>query len=125
VKPTATADVAIGSLQIGGKAEFLNILAGFDETSLIVTQQLHPGVNGNAQIRSVKIGATAAGVNIVAGVLPGMDGKFGTEDDAPYGDMTDRIDPLIGKLTVVGSGLPQALRTTRLLSLRIVSSRHR
>jgi hypothetical protein len=103
-KPGAT-DIAIGGVQIGGRAEFLNILAGFDETTLVISQQIHPAVNGNAQIKCVRIGGTAMGVNIVAGVLPGQDGKFGTQDDAAFGDVIDVTDPLIGKVTVVGQWL--------------------
>ena len=38
-------------------------------------------------------------------MLRGRDGKFGTQDDAPFGDVIDATDPLIGKVTVVGQWL--------------------
>ena len=105
LRPTTTTDIAFGTIQISGRAEFVNILAGFDETAALITQQIPPGVNGNAQIKSIRIGGTAAGVNVVAGVLPGADGEFGTDDDSSYGDFTDGIDPVVGKLTVAGQWL--------------------
>ena len=74
---TATIDVAIGKISIGGRAEFTSILAGYD-TALAL-------VNGNAQIGSVKVGGDWIAGNIVAGVRDGGVAGFGDAGDTIIG----------------------------------------
>jgi hypothetical protein len=72
---TATKDVAIKSLTVGGRVEFANILAGygFDLTPR----------NADAQIGAVLVKGDWIASNLVAGVVAGGDTFFGTSvDDA-------------------------------------------
>jgi hypothetical protein len=73
--PTATADLAIASLTVGGRVERANILAGYN---LI----LDP-VNADAQIGPAVVGGDWIASNLVGGVAAGDDGYFGTDDDVP------------------------------------------
>lgn len=72
--PTATTDVAIGTLTVNGRAEFAQILAG-----------VFPGgaanQNADAHITNVTIGGDWISSSISAGVLAGVDAKYGTADD--------------------------------------------
>jgi len=74
VTPTVTTDVAIGTLTVNGRAEFAQILAG-----------VFPGgaanQNADAQITNVTIGGDWISSSISAGVVAGVDAKYGTADD--------------------------------------------
>ncbi len=107
---SAKSDIAIRSVTVGGKAEFADILAGYstDTSSNLLGQPL----NADASIGAVKIGTTISSSNIVAGVVAGADGKFGTSDDARISGSgtTDRLD-LVSKISSViinGAVVPAA-----------------
>jgi hypothetical protein len=70
--PTSGIDLAITSLNVGGKVEYLNLLAGYAISGLR---------NADASIGVVKIGKTLRSSNLVAGVDDGADNLFGTLDD--------------------------------------------
>jgi hypothetical protein len=73
--PTATTDLAIGRISIGGRVERAQILAGYS-VSLVP-------VNGNAQIGAVAVGGDWAASDLIAGVQDtGGDGFFGGPNDA-------------------------------------------
>lgn len=71
--PGATADVAIGSVTIGGRVERSLIGAGYSPDFL--------GLNADAQIGKVSVGGDWIASSILAGINPGGDGKIGTADD--------------------------------------------
>jgi hypothetical protein len=84
--PTATTDVAIGSLRVLGRIELGNILAGFDAGGI--------ARNADAQIGTVNIGGDWIGSNIVAGAvnlgtdnLPG--GLGSNADNVNFGNIND------------------------------------
>jgi hypothetical protein len=109
---TGSNHVAIGNLTIEKNAEFLDVLGGYS-TGASLTKLLGNLVSTDAVIDNVTIGGKAANtgnvnaVNIVSGVAPGTDGRFGTEDDA-FGAGSGVInDPkllaTISKVTIKGS----------------------
>jgi hypothetical protein len=71
-EPTATTDLAIASLTVGGRVEFADILAGYNTN-------LDP-VNADAQVGAVVVGLDWIASNLAAGVEAGTDGFFGTAD---------------------------------------------
>jgi hypothetical protein len=73
LNPTATADVAIGTVKIGGDTAFLSILAGYT--------QFGTPVNPDAQIGSVSVAGNWEDGDIAAGVVSG-DAFFGNAADA-------------------------------------------
>jgi hypothetical protein len=85
--PTATTDLAIGRLSIGGRAERMNVLAGHQVSG-------EPS-NGNAQIGTVTVGGDWLASNLVAGVenygANGKDDAPGGDDDINFGDGRDHI----------------------------------
>lgn len=97
--PTATSDVAIGSLRVFGRVEFAKILAGvgpYDSYGV--------PTNADAQIGSVSVGLDWIASSIAAGVVPGPEG-FGTGDQKMYGaDVKDiqGIFSTIRSLTIGG-----------------------
>lgn len=76
VKPTAKADVAIGSLTVGGHVTLSNILAGYSPAPA--------PVNGGAQIGTVSVAGDWSQSNLVAGAMNAMSGNknFGNANDA-------------------------------------------
>jgi hypothetical protein len=72
--PLPTKDVAISSLTIGGRIENARILAGYDV--------LGNARNADAQIGRVSVGGDWIAATMTAGGSIGMDGTFGTSDDA-------------------------------------------
>jgi hypothetical protein len=84
--PDATTDIAIGKVTIGGRAEFSQILAGYDT-------DLNPE-NADAQIGAVTVGGDWIASNIVAGAMNlGVNdapGGSGVEaDNVNFGDAHD------------------------------------
>lgn len=73
--------VAIGNLTIAGKAEYLDILGGYGGGATASSPRGNL-TNADVVIKSVAIDGDVRGINIVAGVAAGTDGKFGTSDDA-------------------------------------------
>jgi hypothetical protein len=103
-----TTDLAIGSISIGGRVEFADILAGYDTN-------LNP-VNGDAQIGAVTVGGDWAGSNLVAGAMNAASGntKFGDANDASIGAGTLGIIGSITSITVKGLvfGTPDGVSNT-------------
>jgi hypothetical protein len=81
--PTATKDVAIGKLTIGGRAEWMNVLAGYASNT-------NP-INGNAQIGPISIGGDLVASNLVAGVRDINHDGFGNADDVIIGNLSNSI----------------------------------
>ncbi len=73
VVPSATSDVAIGSVLVTGNVSNSSILAGEDVTGA--------GVNADAQIGRVRVIGNWTASVLAAGVEQGTDGMFGTSDD--------------------------------------------
>ena len=81
--PTATKDVAIGKLTIGGRAEWMNVLAGYASNT-------NP-INGNAQIGPISIGGDLVASNLIAGVRDVNHDGFGNADDVIIGNLSNSI----------------------------------
>jgi hypothetical protein len=98
--PTATADVAIGSLRVLGRVEFGLILAGVDRFGI--------PRNADAQVGAVSVGGDWVASSLAAGVLS-TNGNFGDGDDARMSgpDVKDRAGLLsrIASLTIGGQAL--------------------
>jgi hypothetical protein len=90
--PTATKDVAIGKLTIGGRAERMSVLAGY--ASNLNT------INGNAQIGTISIGGNLVASNLIAGVRDFNGDGFGNADDIIIGNLPNSIAKIAG--TAVG-----------------------
>jgi hypothetical protein len=71
--PGAGQDLAIGSLTVGGRIKFAQILAGYD---LAASPK-----NADASVGPVRVGTNWIGSTLVAGTSAGADGFFGTADD--------------------------------------------
>jgi hypothetical protein len=101
VAPTATVDLAIRSLTVGGRVESTLILVGYSGSL---------GQNADAQIGAVKIGGDWISSSLIVGASPGGDGLFGTADDAKLsGSVKDdapisRVASVAIKGLVIGSG---------------------
>ena len=80
-----TTDVAIGSITVGHRVEFANILAGYDQTL--------NAVNPDAQIGTVNVGGNWVASNLVAGVknLGADNADGGGDDNINYGDIHDAL----------------------------------
>lgn len=72
--PGATSDVAIGSITINGNVSDSLIAAGYNEFGA--------EANADAQVGAVQVDGTWTASSLVAGISAGMDGLFGTADDA-------------------------------------------
>ena len=72
--PPATSDIAIAKLTVNGRVEFGRIWAGVNSSE---TPE-----NADAQIGSVVIGGDWISSDMVAGAVAGVDGFYGTADDA-------------------------------------------
>ncbi len=104
--PSATSDLAIGPITVGGRVEFANILAGYN-TSL-------SAVNRDAGISLVNVGGDWAASNLVAGVMNlGADGLAGgsgvNADNTNFGDGFDTpipggTVPIIAKIAGIKIG---------------------
>ncbi len=79
---TATTDLAIGKISIGGRVEHAQILAGYKSGGL-------PGgslpTNGNAQIGAVSVGGDWIASDLIAGVQDGGTAGFGDVGDTIIG----------------------------------------
>ncbi|MHA3770507.1 beta strand repeat-containing protein [Verrucomicrobiota bacterium sgz303538] len=99
VAPTKGLDVAIRSLKVSGGVDFLRVLAGYDLTLT--------GLNADASINSIFVGADWRASTVLAGVTTGADGFAGTEDDAKFGPGggvrdTAEIFSTIARITIKG-----------------------
>jgi hypothetical protein len=77
VDPPPGQDLAIASLTVLGRVEFVDILAGYSIPLF--------AVNGDAQIGAVQVGGDWVSSNLTAGVEGGPDGRTGTADDRRAG----------------------------------------
>ena len=104
VLPTATTNLAIGSLSVGGRMTYTNVEAGYNLAGT--------AVNGDAQIGTVLVTGDMIASNIVAGISNGGDGKFGDGNDALVAGTSAAILAKIGSVSVGG----QALGTPSIIS---------
>lgn len=75
-----TSSIAINKISISGDVSYTEILAGYDADPTVVDPRGTP-ISGDASIGTVTIGGSIKAVSIVAGVLAGDDGDFGSDDD--------------------------------------------
>jgi hypothetical protein len=97
---TATTDLVIRAVKVGGNVDRADILAGYGtDTSVLL---IGDPTNADASIGSVKVGGTLSATNIVAGVVPGTGGFFGDTNDVRISGLgtTDRFE-LISKISSV------------------------
>jgi hypothetical protein len=90
--------LAIGSIKIGGSGEHAEILAGYDRAG--------PPVNADAGIGRVLVGRNWIASNLIAGATAGIDGLFGTDNDAPISrdsSLVARIASILIKGTAMGT----------------------
>jgi hypothetical protein len=105
--PSATADMAIGSVRVLGNVEYGFIRAGFDLNGY--------AMNADAQIGTVTVGGDWIASNLVAGANPGGDGWYGNSDDYKMkGVAVDQPtrSSRIASLTIAGEalGTPDGVR---------------
>ncbi|HEV7403389.1 MAG TPA: hypothetical protein VGO11_10695 [Chthoniobacteraceae bacterium] len=108
LKPTAKADLAIGSLTVGGHVSLLNVLAGFTPALT--------AVNGGAQIGAVTVTGSWSQSNLVAGAMnaTSTNKNFGNANDAaiPTGSAASIAKIASIKIGGVISGSPAATSAT-------------
>jgi hypothetical protein len=117
---TGSNHVAIGKLSIGGNAEYLDVLGGYSATGVAAGNRLGNLVSVDALIKQVTIAKNVNALNIVSGVAPGADGRFGTSDDA-FGAGTNVINDVkflatIAEVTIKGSVAENPMPTESLRS---------
>jgi hypothetical protein len=93
--PTATTDVAIGSLRVLGRVEFARILAGVDYNGA--------AKNADAQIGTVSVGGDWIASSMAAGAVPGALG-FGEGDSKMSGAGVKDEAAISSKITRVTIG---------------------
>lgn len=74
----------IGNVKIGGSVSHAQLLAGFTSGQV--------AVNADATIGPVKVADNWIASDMVAGIDPGLDGDFGTADDAPATSVLPFVD---------------------------------
>jgi hypothetical protein len=97
--PTATQDLALGSIKVKGSLAYASIGAGYDASTFTP-------VNGSAQIGSVSIGGDWIASNLAAGAAAGPDGLAGTPDDihiAGGGTASAKIASIVIKGRALGT----------------------
>jgi hypothetical protein len=97
------ANIAINSLTIGGAAEYLDVLAGYNSSvsTTTVGGQLGSPMTGSAQINSVLFKSSIAATNIVAGAVSDpATGEFGTSTNTLISAGTT---PSIANVTIEGA----------------------
>jgi hypothetical protein len=101
VPPSSAPGVALASIHIGGRVQYADIRAGWDESTF--------GLNADAQIGSVTVDGDWIASSISAGVTPGADGYFTTADDATLSgpNVTDlaNVSSRIASVTIGGQAL--------------------
>lgn len=97
--PSATSNVAIKSVTIGGRVEQAQILAGYTSTQFLT------GTNGDAQIGAVKVGGDWIASRLVAGTDEGGDDVPGSADDTFLGGGSAAIVSKIASITIKGQAL--------------------
>ncbi|HEX3151618.1 MAG TPA: hypothetical protein VHR66_26325 [Gemmataceae bacterium] len=89
-------DLALGKLNVRGRVEYAQILAGYDPTG--------GGVNADAQVGSVSVGGDWVASSLVAGALA-TNADFGDADDAAIVGGNSAIVSKIGKVTIRGQAI--------------------
>lgn len=99
--PPATADVAIGRLNVLGRVEYARIVAGWTPQSVVQ--------NADAQIGTVIVGGDWIASNLAAGAVPGIDGYFGNNDDQKISGNfvkdSATVNSRIASITIAGQAL--------------------
>ena len=100
--PVGTVDKAIGTLTVNGKAEFAQILAGYDRTGA--------AKNADAQIGTITIMGDWIASSIAAGTSPGAGGFYGdaaTDAKMSGGSVKDDVNVFssIGSITIGGQAM--------------------
>lgn len=93
--PTAMTDVAIAKITVTGDVVRANVLGGFNTAG--------SGVNVDAQIGAISVGGDWVESVVSAGVLVGMDQKFGTIDDLPIAEAS-QLPNVFAKIASVKIG---------------------
>jgi hypothetical protein len=97
--PTATQNLAIGKIKIGGDVVSTRIIAGVD--------LLYAYVNGDAQIGPVKIAGDWVASSLAAGIDPTEGGNFANDDDIVIpGGTIGRIASIQVTGLIIGSDTP-------------------
>jgi hypothetical protein len=95
VAPTPTSNMAIGKINIGGRVENAQIIAGYDFD--------FGANNGNAQIGAVSVGGDWIASSIVAGIQNSIDSlHFGDGHDSVIGGVANSIAK-IASITIGGT----------------------
>jgi hypothetical protein len=102
---------AIKSLTIKGNVDKAEILGGYGLVGANGTDPRGVALNSDARIGTVTVGGNWSASSLVAGVIAGADGKFGTPiDDAPIQRAGTSNNPdlfsTISSLIVKGSAIP-------------------
>ena len=101
--PTATRDLAIQSLSIGGSVERAFILGGYS-LSVVASTTTAAFVNNDAQIGRVTVGGDWRASSLVAGILDAGNNGFGNATDTPDGaGAISRIASIVIGGVVAGS----------------------
>jgi len=99
----------LGAVTIGGDLTFSSTVESDTDTSSSTP------TNGSAQIGSVTVGANWVASNLIAGTTAGIDGLFGTADDARISTSAEpTLKSSIGSVVIVGQvlGIPGDNPTT-------------
>lgn len=96
--PSATKDLAIFDMIVGGKMDRADVLAGYDINDDTTTGLPIP-LNPDAQVGNCTVVTNFIASNLIAGVDYGPDGFFGTADDSLIGG-TDNV-AIVSKLGLV------------------------
>jgi hypothetical protein len=104
--PTATGDVAIAGVRVGGRVELVRILAGY---SYDPNSGAFVARNADARVGAVAVGRDWIASSLAAGIAPGADGFFGTDDDVRASGPGVKDDPSLASkivsLTIKGQAL--------------------
>ncbi|MEA3187452.1 MAG: hypothetical protein QOD99_1282 [Chthoniobacter sp.] len=101
-KPSASADVAIGSLSVGGHVEQARILAGY-VNDFAATDFIKP-MDGNAQIGKIIVGTDFIASDLVAGVVDtGADGFGNGTETLIAGGTIAKIASIVIKGAILGT----------------------
>ena len=106
-----TANSAIRFLRIDGDTTAADILGGY-ATSATAANPRGEGLNPDAQIGTIIFGGAVASTNVVSGVVPGTDGRFGTPDDLVISGQTiidnTAVRSMIGRVSIKGEVIPNS-----------------
>ncbi len=111
----------------GASVRFAEILAGYRDVvtadsqgKILGSARFGTASNPGAQIGKVVIGGNIEATDIVAGALPGTDGRFGSLDDLPQSNSNPLLSR-IASVVVKGVVVPTASRAYGVVAQRIDS----